>query len=134
MIYLILYTWCLPQTILALIVRLFIKIKSKEKANNVIIYKVEWSFGSLSLSNMIYLCNSHWNNNEIVKHETGHFKQSLILGWFFLLVIGFPSLMWAWWLHDLYNSIRVKRGLDEVSYYSLYTEKWANKLGGANLT
>lgn len=130
MLYIILYTWCLPQTILAWLVRLSVKAESKEKYKGLIIYRVDWPYGSLSLSNMIFLCKSHWEDHETLMHETGHFKQSLILGWFFLPVIGLPGLMWAWWIHDLSNSIRSKKGLDPVSYYSFYTEKWANKLGG----
>jgi hypothetical protein len=47
-----------------------------------------------------------------------------MLGPLYLLVIGLPSLLWAW----LGDNYREKHG---VSYYDFYTEKWANKLGGA---
>ena len=53
------------------------------------------------------------------RHELGHAKQSRMLGWFYLLVIGLPSLIWAaWWNRDR-----------DCSYYSFYTERWADRLG-----
>lgn len=56
-------------------------------------------------------------------HEKGHRQQSKWLGPFYLIVIGLPSLIWAT-LHSY-----VKR-LGAVDYYSFYTEKWADRLGG----
>lgn len=132
MIYLLLFTWCLPQTLLAFIIRTFVKPVVSEKRGNVNVYKVDWDTGSLSMSNKVFLCKTHWENEKVLMHEIGHFKQSLILGWFFLPIIGLPSLMWAWWGHDLANKYREKKGLHKVDYYSFYTEKWANKLGGVD--
>lgn len=63
-------------------------------------------------------------NQDVVKHESiGHGTQSRILGWFYLLVIGLPSIIWA----GLYGSIipYTKNG-----YYKWYTESWADKLAG----
>ncbi len=57
-------------------------------------------------------------------HEYGHTIQSIILGPLFLPVIGLPSCLWA-------NIPKLKRYRknNRVSYYSFYTEKWANYLG-----
>jgi hypothetical protein len=60
-----------------------------------------------------------------IKHEYGHTIQSKYLGWFYLLVIGLPSLIWA----GCFEGYRQKTG---KSYYSFYTEKWADKLGGVD--
>ena len=57
------------------------------------------------------------------KHEYGHTRQSLRLGWLYLIVIGLPSLLWAW-AHSTFKR------LQEVDYYSIYTERNADKLGG----
>lgn len=57
------------------------------------------------------------------KHEYGHTRQSLRLGWLYLIVIGLPSLLWAW-AHSTFKR------LQEVDYYSFYTEAWADRLGG----
>ena len=55
-------------------------------------------------------------------HEYGHTIQSIILGPFFLIVIGIPSLIWA----SAFQNLRKRR---HMSYYWLYCEKWANVLG-----
>ena len=60
-----------------------------------------------------------------LKHEQGHTKQSYILGWFYLFIIGIPSIVWA----GCFNGYRRKHN---VSYYAFYTERWADKLGGVN--
>lgn len=57
-------------------------------------------------------------------HEYGHTIQSIILGPLFLLVIGIPSCMWA-----NIPSMKQYRKNNRISYYSFYTEKWANCLG-----
>ena len=41
-----------------------------------------------------------------------------MLGWLYLIVIGLPSILWAW------------LGDDDKCYYSFYTEFWANDLMG----
>ena len=56
-------------------------------------------------------------------HEYGHAVQSLILGPLYLLVIVLPSVTWAG-LPRLERR-RMRRG---ISYYSFYTERWANAL------
>lgn len=119
------WTWCLPQNIVALILRLFVKVDSKYEYGNAIVYRTNLKCGSISLGKRIFLCKSHWYSNETTKHEYGHTIQSLILGWLYLIVIGLPSLIWAGcfkWYRKKYN----------VSYYSLYCEKWADKLGGVD--
>ncbi|MDR0751575.1 MAG: hypothetical protein LBF12_03175 [Christensenellaceae bacterium] len=56
-------------------------------------------------------------------HEFGHTIQSLILGPFYLLIIGIPSFVWC-------NSKRfIELRKTGVSYFSFYTERWANYLG-----
>lgn len=52
-------------------------------------------------------------------HEKGHCLQSILLGWFYLPVIGLPSILWASW-HTLTNS---KRDIN-----SFWTERWAENL------
>lgn len=57
------------------------------------------------------------------RHEYGHTLQSRRLGWLYLIVIGLPSITWAW-AHSTF------RGLWTVDYYSFCTERWADRLGG----
>lgn len=72
--------------------------------------------------------NGEYSRKELTErllvHEYGHTIQSLILGPLYLVVIGLPSLLWAG------LPICAKKRRDKgISYYSLYTEKWANSLG-----
>ena len=76
--------------------------------------------GGISLGRYIILNNALYNDIRSSQHERGHSIQSMILGPLYLLVIGLPSLIWAAWWHE-------GRG---VSYYSFYTERWADRLGG----
>lgn len=54
-------------------------------------------------------------------HEQGHYRQSLLLGPLYLIVIGVPSILWAA-LHRYVAPCK--------SYYWFYTERWADRLGG----
>lgn len=63
-------------------------------------------------------------SRRLLVHEYGHTIQSLVLGPLYLVVIGIPSTLWGF-LPSL-NRMRQTKG---VSYFSFYTEKWANKLG-----
>lgn len=57
-------------------------------------------------------------------HEYGHSVQSLILGPFYLFVIGITSSIWAF--SKKYNELRKK---NNISYFHFFAEKWANHLG-----
>lgn len=60
----------------------------------------------------------------IIVHEYGHTIQSLILGPLYLPVIGLPSLIW-----NNVPALERRRIRRNYSYYSFYTERWANHLG-----
>lgn len=125
----LLWTWCLPQTLLGLVVKLIYKGKPYSVTYFDKIYHC-YNFknksGSISLGKYILLCNAHKNNIRVIKHEYGHFKQSLMLGWLYLVVIGLPSFVWANW----FSTYRLKHN---ISYYSFFPEKWADKLGGVGM-
>ena len=70
-----------------------------------------------------YLGNGARYVELVRKHEKGHRQQSKWLGPLYLIVIGLPSLIWA----TLHSSVRRLRTVD---YFSFYTEKWADRLGG----
>ncbi len=124
----VLWTWCLPQTLIAYILKLFVKKYTTIEYKGCKVYYTNLKIGSVSLSNKIFLCKVHYNDEETIKHEYGHYKQNLYLGWLWLLVIGLPSLCWAGFGRDLLNKITKKNH----SYYWFFTESSANKLGGVN--
>ena len=110
--------WCFPQNALGFLVKIVTRAEKSDQ-----FYKYNLKSGSVSLGDYIFLCPSHWGDSSVLKHEQGHQKQSKILGWLYLPVVGIPSIIWA----GCFGWYRKKHN---VSYYDFYTEKWADKLGG----
>lgn len=108
----ILYIWQLPQNLLGILVKIFTKAKPIE-------YVHYWKYNSgLSLGKYIFI-NKNASFNTVF-HEEGHQKQSLYLGWLYLIIIGLPSIIWA--------TLKTLGLFSNVSYYKFYTEAWADKL------
>ena len=63
-------------------------------------------------------------SRRLLVHEYGHTVQSLILGPLYLIVMGIPSTLWGF-LPCCAN----RRKNENVSYFSFFTESWANSLG-----
>lgn len=59
----------------------------------------------------------------LLVHEYGHTIQSLIFGPLYLIIMGIPSTLWGF-----LPSCQKKRD-NGVSYFSFFTEKFANYLG-----
>lgn len=92
----------------------------------------EWTYGgSVSLGMFLFVSTKYKENcneeshRKLLAHEYGHSVQSLILGPLYLIVIGIPSFLWA--SVPVFREMRRKRN---ISYYSFYTESWANSWGG----
>lgn len=110
----LLYLWQLPQNWLGLIL---LKVTGAEKENGVYIWKIP---AGLSLGQFVFVNKTA---DEItIAHEKGHQKQSLYLGWLYLIIIGLPSFVWA--------ILKAFGCFKDIDYYSFYTEKWADKLAG----
>ena len=115
----LLWIWQAPQNIVGLVFRIFYPVRP-------ILFRgvdvvVDGRFpGGISLGRTIVVKRPFPDNFDTLRHEYGHTRQSLYLGPFYLFVVGIPSLLWAWYWTPA-------RG---VSYYSFYTEKWADRLGG----
>ena len=110
----LLYIWQLPQNLIGLLLLLIYK-GQECTYNGHKYYYAPTMRGAISLGS--YIISSNHNGNTI-KHEMGHRKQSLYLGWLYLIVIGIPSLLWAIYCNDYRR------------YYRFYTEAWADKLAG----
>ena len=63
-------------------------------------------------------------SQRLLVHEYGHTIQSLIWGPLYLIVVGIPSTLWGF-----LPSLNQKRKKEGLSYFSFFTEKWANYLG-----
>ena len=114
--------WELPQNIVGWAVWKVTKPKYMYGYNDANVFAWNRRDG-LSLGKYIFVPADADNN--YVKHEYGHTVQSRYLGWFYLLGIGLPSIIWA----GCFKSYRKKHNVD---YYSFYTERWADKLGGVS--
>ena len=110
------WIWCFPQMLAGWLVKLFTRAR---RVGDHYEYRVK--HGSVTLGEYIFLCPKHWTDEEVLRHERGHVKQSRMLGWLYLFVIGIPSIVWA----GCFANYRRKNNID---YYEFYTEQWANKL------
>lgn len=116
------FIWGLPQNLIGLILYIALAPKhSHKRYKQAYVCEMPKSWGGgVSLGMFVFVSNI--DNEKTIKHEYGHSIQSMILGVLYLLVIGLPSIIWA----GCFNKYREKHN---ISYYSLYTEKWADKLG-----
>lgn len=119
-------TWQCPQNIVGCIVQKIYKATLITTYKDANVYS--WSINSgMSLGKYIFIPykNPDLTKHRVqqyIKHEYGHTMQSKYLGWLYLLVIGLPSAVW----NKCFQSYREKTG---KSYYSFFTERWADQLG-----
>ena len=119
----ILYLWQLPQNLLGLLLVLILQPEESYDMEGCRLYYATRMRGGISLGRYVIVrswMKDYTGNTE--RHELGHAKQSRMLGWFYLFVIGIPSILWAAWWNEGRNR----------DYYSFYTERWADHLGGVN--
>ena len=126
----LLYIWQLPQNLLGLLLFRWYghadAIRGEHRGAKVL-YSQKMR-GGISLGKRIILPLKYAGlSNSYVRltldNEWGHTRQSLYLGWLYLPIIGIPSITWAW-LHSSFKSFGT------ISYYSFFTERWADRLGG----
>lgn len=84
----------------------------------------------ISLGHVVFWCreNNRWHDLDLRNraHELGHTKQSRMLGWLYLPMIGLPSISRAAYAL-VYREVT---GRQWTRYYEGYPEKWADRLGG----
>lgn len=114
----LLYIWQLPQNLLGLLFLLVLTGETRHRLGSIRFYFLDSFPGGITLGEYIIVGT---RQQLTVRHEFGHVRQSRMLGWLYLIVIGLPSVLWAW-LGD-----RIAPG---KSYYRFYTERWADRLGG----
>ena len=84
-----------------------------------------WNQGGLSMGTFIFIrdekVKKEWLYNCRI-HEYGHTWQCLLLGPLYYIVIAIPSVIWC-------HCFQKYREKNNVSYYKLYCESWANSWG-----
>ena len=68
------------------------------------------------------LLNANNPDPQVLPHEFGHCRQSRMLGWAYLPVVGLPSLVC-----NLLSRVSPKI---RAGYYQRFPENWADQLGG----
>ncbi len=126
--YLIQWTWGLPVNVVGGIAYLiYAKIKKYPtgKFGYANIVYMPWNAGGLSMGLFIFMKDKHqkpdWQYNTRI-HEYGHTWQCLLLGPLYYIVVALPSVVWC-------NVFQKYREKNNVSYYKLYCESWANAWG-----
>ena len=119
-----LFFWQFPQNIAALAVILILGAKRDDRG----VWVVKKRIG-VSLGNFIILGEGYGEVS--LRHEKGHQRQSLMLGFFYLPVAGFTSAV----CNNLWDRIfhRSWPGAKRAAwYYSRFPEAWADRLGGVS--
>jgi hypothetical protein len=122
--------WQLPQLLIG---GLFVfLLKATIRANsldhkNTNIYETTVMKSGVSFGPIIILGELLVQRADVVQHELGHSRQSLLLGPLYLLIVGLPSivmnLMSRW-------SLRFGTSKFAMNYYKRWPESWADRLGG----
>ncbi len=122
------FTWGLPVNLVGFIVWVICKLRHRPTerfCNSFITYIQKKNFGGLSLGLFIFIDgktnNQDWLYDTRI-HEYGHTIQCLLLGALYYPVIAIPSAIWC----NFFNGWRKKNNVD---YYWLYCESWANAWG-----
>ena len=127
--YLVQFTWGILQNFAGLVgfLILFKKYRHEKFENAWITYvDTDKPFGGISLGIFIFVNGKRegeWLHDTRI-HEYGHTIQSLVLGPVWPLVIAIPSFIWC-----NFPPICRYRKQNDVSYYALYCEGWANVWG-----
>ncbi len=128
-------TWGILQTALGLVVFLCHLSAPHRRYHGAVV--TEWNLrSSVSLGLFIFITKDPYFYNKLkdtytkeelirrlLVHEYGHTIQSLILGPLYLPVMGIPSTLWGFLPRFL------KQRQQGRSYFSFFTEAWANTLG-----
>ena len=123
------WTWGLPQTLAGFLVFLWLTLR-KPRRNRIFFHGAvasQWSLPyGLSLGMFIFISDP--GETDVLVHEWGHSVQSLILGPFYLFLIGLPSAVWC-----VFPPVVRMRRRKRLKYTSFYCERWAS-LTGQRLT
>lgn len=118
LVYTLLYIWQLPQNLVGLLYRLYLrgeKVVLNQK--DTVFYLCPTIHGGVSFGTYIFISSESAMMESVYDHEFGHCIQSRILGPLYLPIVGLAS-----GIHCLVHD-------GKSNYYDFWTEKWANKLG-----
>ena len=129
--------WTFPQTIIGLFLSIITGAKPCKKWINGVGYdfyvskRFNNTWSGVSLGEFIVFAKEDYADDESIKHEYGHHIQSNYFGWFYLLLVGLPSVIGNLWDRIAHSDWSI----DERIYWyyrKLPWERWADLLGGVN--
>ena len=125
-VFILLAIWQLPQFLVALCMLPYLgKKKLIADRHFNFCFVAEKMVGGISLGPFSYISRNLYSSpyrEEVIAHELdGHTYDSKIMGPFYLLFVGLPSVLNAAFYFT-------------KCYYSFYTERWANKHAGLEVT
>jgi hypothetical protein len=128
--------WQLPTTLVGYLLVFLLQCSYAGTYRDIKIFKTNAPF-SISLGGLIIISDT-WikeyvriHNDKAVDrlfdHEWGHTRQSILLGPWYLLLVGIPSIV-----QHFLSLLLLKMGHPHMDqfYYNRYPEKWADRLGG----
>lgn len=133
MIKVLVWVWQFPQNLIGFLLTRKYKYKSTRNVNGkwINVYFKPFFRSGVSLGDFIILDYYHCGracSRQAFAHEYGHSRQSLILGWFYLPLVGLPSIMGNVWDRLFHRNWTGEQR--EKWYYNRYPENWADRLGG----
>ena len=120
-------TWGILQTVVGLLVFLWYAGSPHERFGGAV--HTRWNrTDGLSLGLFIFTPKREDLSLILRTHEYGHTIQSLLLGPFYLILVGIPSDVWA----NFPACVQWRRR-NGISYSWFFAERWADRLGEAML-
>lgn len=113
--------WQLPQVLLAIAVLAATRARRRQLYRGVAVFEAARPRGGVSFGPII-LMNRSARSERLLRHEYGHSRQSVMLGPFYLIVVGLPSVTFA--------ALTRAGLLDRQTYFTRFPENWADRLGG----
>lgn len=131
----VLYLWQLPQNLLGLMVIVCTRAYPYERYGVRYYFTKRGLFGdgdvrdfSVSLGSYIIIGRKKMTvSPKVLYHERGHQRQSVVLGWLYLIVIGLPSICGN--LYDRLLHTHWDPHTRHTWYHNLPWEHWADKEG-----
>jgi hypothetical protein len=98
-----------------------------ERYKSAIVLRIKHLTWGVSLGLFIFIGESVYQSDSChtIPHEYGHCIQSAFLGPLYLFVIGIFSGIW-------FLTFRYRLSRAPYLYYTFWTERWADQLGGVN--
>ncbi len=122
-------TWGILQTIAGLVYFL-ISLRFPHEFYHGAVLTRRSGIGGVSLGLFIFANDdmTDGRSDKIAVHEFGHTIQSLILGPLYMLAVVPESMLWC--ALPVFKKLRHEKN---ISYYSFYTEAWADRLAEKTL-